>query len=637
MKIDLKSHKFPSGFFESLFNSCPDGIVAYDLDTRITVWNTVMEVATGVPATKAIGQTPEKLFPFIEDSNAKAHYLGALHGKTSIAIRQHYKFLETGKSGLYDAVYSPLIDLQENIIGGTVIVRDVTENIRIERAKSETEAKLKDLLSNSHDAILTCDHQGTILSWNSRATHIFEYSESEILDQNLGIVLPEKYWLQFLPKHQSKSIALKDKVELSESLEFIAKRKSGSNLHVNVRLSNWHLDHQPFLTVVIQDLTDRVRTERIAEETQELYEALLGAQSDLNEGVAVVDTAVFKITYANQAFCQMLGYTFEELKSLPDILNLVAPSSRTMHRMRIERRIKSQNNSDHYETVLLTKNGEEIIIDMAVKAVETSHGMASISIVRNITARKKVEQALIASERQKGFIIDTALDIIITYNIKGEFVTVNPALEKILGYEAKSLIGISGFDFVHPEDRHIAEQTLLNLIRGKPEPHIELRVRNSKNIYVTMEASSAPIIDSGIVTGATSVVRDISNRKKQEMAIVDENARLQAIAGAIAEGLAFTEKGVIIDASDSFLNMFGYRVASEVIGMNGGDFAVEPYRSQIKDRLNNNEEKPFKFIGMKKDGTTFNCEVAAKIYNYRGRVCRVASIREVETFRDTLT
>ena len=115
-----------------------------------------------------------------------------------------------------------------------------------------------------------------------------------------------------------------------------------------------------------------------------------------------------------------------------------------------------------------------------------------------------------------------------------------------------------------------------------------------------------------MVVGSITVIRDISERKKHEKALEDERSRLKAITEATFEGIAFTENGILVDVSDNFVKMFGYSDASEVIGMRGEDFGVDSYRSQIRERLRNNAEQPFTFIGIRKDGSTFEVEVAGK-------------------------
>jgi PAS domain S-box-containing protein len=133
----------------------------------------------------------------------------------------------------------------------------------------------------------------------------------------------------------------------------------------------------------------RVRlVERLRDQT-ESNEAVLHAISDLGEGFVITQGG--KLEYANEAYLRMTGYSLEELMNLSSLLELSVPEEREAIAERLRSRLEGVQVSDHYEASLLRKDGEVLDVEAAVKLLQTPSGPRVISIIRDITERKKVE------------------------------------------------------------------------------------------------------------------------------------------------------------------------------------------------------------------------------------------------------
>ena len=137
---------------------------------------------------------------------------------------------------------------------------------------------------------------------------------------------------------------------------------------------------------------DRVRlVEQVQQETAR-YEALLQAVSDVGEGFVVTKDG--RCLYANEAYCEMTGYTLPELQALPSLLELSRPEDRAELTERLQDRLAGQDVSEHYESALVRKDGNVRWVEAAVKMLETDEGRRVVSIVRDITERKEAERSL---------------------------------------------------------------------------------------------------------------------------------------------------------------------------------------------------------------------------------------------------
>jgi PAS domain S-box-containing protein len=134
---------------------------------------------------------------------------------------------------------------------------------------------------------------------------------------------------------------------------------------------------------------DRVRVIEQLRDQTESNEALLQAISDLGEGFVI--TQAGRLEHANDAYLRMTGYTLDELKALPSLLELSVPEQRAEIAERLRKRLEGGAVSDHYEAALLTKDGRAVDVEAAVKLLQTPSGPRVISIIRDVTDRKRAE------------------------------------------------------------------------------------------------------------------------------------------------------------------------------------------------------------------------------------------------------
>lgn len=144
-------------------------------------------------------------------------------------------------------------------------------------------------------------------------------------------------------------------------------------------------------TIAERDAAESQRADALDElhDRNVMYETVLQAVSDLGEGFVVTDAG--RLVFANPAYCEMTGYTLEELRALPSLLELTAPEDREEVVNRLRERLSGSEVQDHYEASLIRKDGQRVACEVAVKLVRTDEGAQIISIVRDVTDRKQME------------------------------------------------------------------------------------------------------------------------------------------------------------------------------------------------------------------------------------------------------
>ena len=108
----------------------------------------------------------------------------------------------------------------------------------------------------------------------------------------------------------------------------------------------------------------------------------------------------------------------------------------------------------------------------------------------------------------------------------------------------------------------------------------------------------------------------------------ESEERFKALSDATFEAIFISEKGICIDQNVSAEKMFGYTL-SEAIGRHGTEWIAPADRATVKEMMMQGYEKPYEVTALRKDGTTFPCEIQARMFSYQGRNVRITALRDI--------
>lgn len=146
----------------------------------------------------------------------------------------------------------------------------------------------------------------------------------------------------------------------------------------------------------------REAEERLQLQTQ-LYESLLNAQSELGEGVSIIENSRF--IYVNDALCNIYGYSEKELLELPSFLDIIAPEERKSLKEKLQKRLSGTELPFSGRTIVINKSGQSVNIAYSVKMIRRNGKQQLFSIVRDITeeirSKEDLEQRTLDLERTR--------------------------------------------------------------------------------------------------------------------------------------------------------------------------------------------------------------------------------------------
>ena len=408
---------------------------------------------------------------------------------------------------------------------------DITLQAKTARALRESEAKYRTLFEAASEAIFLMRGEHFI-ECNDRTLEMYGCTRDQIIGQTP---------YRFSPELQSDGRPSKEKaIELisatleghPQSFEWQHIRYDGSMFDAEVSLSRLDLTGQKFVLAIVRDITPRKTAEEALRESEERYRKLVAV---LPDGVAVHVGG--QIVYVNPAGVQLFGAGSDKELIGRNALEMVHPEHREISRRRLEKIAREGTHAPLGEFKLLRVDGTEF--DGEVTTVPfLYHGRpAMLTVGRDVSERKRAEEALRKSEERYRQLVEKANDLIFVCDARGHISLVNPVAVTITGYSQQDLIGKNYLEIVHPEHRdEVARFYGTQLVTRLPDTYNEFPILTKEAQIVWLGQHVQLLTQEDIVLGFQAICRDITQRRRTEDLQI-QAARLQAVAD-LASGVA---------------------------------------------------------------------------------------------------
>jgi PAS domain S-box-containing protein len=234
----------------------------------------------------------------------------------------------------------------------------------------------------------------------------------------------------------------------------------------------------------------------------------------------------------NEGFQNLTGFTVEDVigKTSMDIDIWVNPQDR----QELLRRLRSTGVCENLEADFRIKDGGIKTCLMSAAVIEVDGERCILSITRDISERKKMEEVL--KEREK--IFNHSIDMLCMAGFDGYFKVLNPAWEKTLGWSTQELLDQPWLTFVHPEDQEPTRQIKSSIVGGQEVYQFENRYVCKDGSIKWLSWNSFPYPEEGIMFG---VARDVTDRKEIEETLRFSENRYRMLFSEMEEGFALHE------------------------------------------------------------------------------------------------
>ncbi len=277
-----------------------------------------------------------------------------------------------------------LKDEREKVVRMIGINYDITQVKQAEGAVRDQETRLRAIVDNAVDGIITIDEGGTIESFNPAAERLFWYTAAELIGQNVKCLMPEPYHSEhdgYLARYHQTGHA---KV-IGIGSEVVGRRKDGSTFPLELSVSETRLNTRRFYTGILRDLTERKQAEELFRQVVESAPSgMLVANQD--GVITLVNTQVERwFGYDRQ---ELVGHPIEML--LPERFRSQHPGQRTAFFHNPDARAMGAGR-DLYGR---RKDGSEFPLEIGLNPIKTPEGMQVLAAIVDISARKQAEERL---------------------------------------------------------------------------------------------------------------------------------------------------------------------------------------------------------------------------------------------------
>ncbi|MEI6292480.1 MAG: PAS domain-containing protein [Methanomicrobiales archaeon] len=377
-----------------------------------------------------------------------------------------------------------------------------------EKALADSEAMFGKLVETSPDAILLTDLAGKILRANMNAQELFGFTREEDIKSSF---LDDLYSTDDTCSTRNFFEKLIKNGWLRE--EIIAHSVDNHNLPIEISSSIiCDSNGKPFSMIhVIRDLTYRRQAEETLKASEERYRNIV---EDQNEFICrfMPDGTHF---FVNGAYCRYFGKTREEIAG-SRFRPVIHPDDRTALKKHFES-LTPENPVGLIDHRIIMPDGEIRWQRWSDRAIFDDDGtpVEYQSVGRDITVRKEMEHALMASEERYRNVVEDQTEFICRFLPDGTHVFVNGAYCRYFGKTREEITGSRFTPIIYPEDRAALKKHFESLSQDNPVAFIEHRiVMPHGEIRWQRWSDRAIFVGNGSLVEYQSVGRDISYRKK---------------------------------------------------------------------------------------------------------------------------
>ena len=495
--------------YRSILDNIEEGYYETDLLGNFTFFNDALCTILGYSREELVGVNNRA---YLDETNARKVYAAFnqvyLTGAPTRVF--DWEFLTSqGEKHYVEASISLRLDDAGQPVGFRGIARDVTERRITERALDLQKAYAEELIENAPEAIVLLDTSDVVLRINNEFTRLFGYSREEVWGRQLSeLIVPAELSVECMDLNCK--VAGGERVEI----ETIRRRKDGTTVEVSVlgtpiRISGGQVG----VYGIYRDISKRRRAEEALRQNEEKYGTIL---ESIEDGYYELDLAG-NFTYTTEVTANLAGMPKEAFigKSFATFCgeeNVKALVEQYHHVFVTGEPVKQVSYS------IKSGDGSEKVLEASASLVRDSSGKPAgfRGIIRDMTARKRAEEALKESEERHRVVLEAAPDPVVVYDTEERVTYVNPAFSRVFGWTLDECLG-RPLEFISDEDL-TANRTISEKVSTRESFSGIETIRYTKDgrkVYVS--ASGAVFVDHlGQPKGSVITLQDITERKQTE-------------------------------------------------------------------------------------------------------------------------
>ncbi|MGA7260038.1 MAG: PAS domain S-box protein [Stellaceae bacterium] len=416
--------------------------------------------------------------------------------------------------------YQPLASIKFQIV----------EREKAEAALRESEARTRLILDTALDAVITIDEHGTVKEWNAQAERIFGWQYNEAVGRRMSeLVIPPRYRTAH-EKGLRHFLATGAGPLVNRRVEMTAVRRDGDEFPVELSVAPYQVGESWLFNGFVRDITQRKQAEASLRESEERFRLLVESVQDYAIFMLDLDG---RIASWNAGAERVRGYPADEILGRhfsifypPEEIERGRPAAH-LHAAKVAFRFED-------EGWRVRKDGSRFWANVVLSPMRNDEGnlIGFANITRDLTERRRAEEALRASEVRWRTMFEKFPVGIVLRDAEQRYIAANPAFQQMVGYSEQELTQLNPLDITHEDDRSVSEAMLAEFRAGvRQSAEKEKRYRHKDGRVVWAMLSTFCVPETGPVSAFfPAIVVDITERKQAEQALREVQVELARVS-----------------------------------------------------------------------------------------------------------
>ncbi len=393
------------------------------------------------------------------------------------------------------------------------------------------------------------------------------------------------------------------------------------------------------LGIAERQLSDLREAEEALRQSEERYRLIAESSAEL---ITVTDMNL-QFTYISPSIMRTHGYTVEEAMNKPLEAYMTPGSMQALlEAFGDELKLEAGGGADPRRSRVLEveeyrKDGSVISLECSFSALrdEENRMVGIVTVSRDITARKKAEEALRESEMKYIQLFMNAPAAIYEADYRNRrFLGFNEVVSTLTGYSREELLKMNPFELFTEWSRETYIDRMKRLGEGRDVPtsqEYELRKKDGGILWMNMSIDYG--FEDGLPVKARVVAHDITDRKRMEKALQESEELYRTSMESSSDGIAIVHEGRYVYVNQPFLDKIGRR-RDEILGKTRGKFIHPDDQAAFMDYVHKITHglpapKQVEIRVLLPDGTLINAEVSMVRVTYKGNRCNLAFLRDI--------
>lgn len=464
----------------------------------------------------------------------------------------------------------PVKDDKGKVIGAVEVAMDLTVLKQAEQALRESERKIRTVFDSTNDAIIIYDLEGHILEVNKTACDRLGYTRDEFLNMTAMNIASPVYAKLVLKRIEEL------KAKKQHFFETAHVTKDGKIIPVELSSRVIEFDGKPAILNVARDMTQRKRAEVARQESEEMYRTLV---ETLPEAIIISDLEGKIIHISNQTL-ELTGYAKEDDIVGKDAFDFIHPDDQHKAQENLRKTLEQGHIEAEYR--LLKPDGTYYIGEFNATVIKDAQGKpkAFLASIRDISKKKKVEEALKQSEIRYKSLFDRSLLCIYIHDFEGKFLDANNAALDMLGYKREEMPNINLATLIDADQLSKAYRVIEEIKNiGFQKEAVEYRLLRKDGNFVWVETEGTLLHKDGKSFAIQGIARDITKRVITLEALRQSEQKYKTLTENLNVGIyrnTIGPTGKFIEANPAIVKMFGHESKDAFLTIDVADLYQNP-------------------------------------------------------------